>query len=150
MEQLNFRPAGKDNLNDLLHLSLYPEQRTFVEPVRECLEEAAGDARWHPMGIYLGDCLIGFTMYGKFSDGRPVSRVWLDRILIDKRYQHCGYGKSAILALIKRLREEYPGYHAVYLSVFDDNPVAIRLYRELGFRFTGELDTGGEKIMVLD
>ena len=38
----------------------------------------------------------------------------------------------------------------IYLSVYEENHVAISLYQSYGFKFNGELDTKGEKIMVLE
>ena len=40
------------------------------------------------------------------------------------------------------------GKDRVFLSVYDDNQGAIRLYEKLGFAFNGELDTKGERVMV--
>mgnify|MGYP002225798889 CR=1 FL=1 len=45
-------------------------------------------------------------------------------------------------ALLERLPKEY-GKDRVFLSVYDDNQGAIRLYEKLGFAFNGELDTNG-------
>lgn len=66
--------------------------------------------------------------------------------MIDKRYQGRGYGRQAILGLLDRLRGEYGGC-AVYLSVYEENARAIRLYQQIGFRFNGKIDDKGEKIM---
>ena len=75
-------------------------------------------------------------------------QLWFDRLLIDKQYQHKGYGRAAVAALLKRLQQEYPSCSCVYLSVYEDNTAAIRLYRQAGFSFNGEYDTKGERIMV--
>ena len=74
-------------------------------------------------------------------------QLWLDRLLIDRAYQGRGYGAGAVAALLERLPKEY-GKDRVFLSVYDDNQGAIRLYEKLGFAFNGELDTKGERVMV--
>ena len=61
---------------------------------------------WRPVGIYDSDTLIGFAMYGYFPEPAP-GQLWLDRLLIDKRYQGKGYGKQAVLSLLDRLHTEY-------------------------------------------
>ena len=142
--KLHFEKATPENRKELEALSLFPYQKGFIESVADCLKEADGDYRWHPVGIYGGSDLIGFSMYGKFGN-----HVWLDRLLIDKAYQGKGYGKSSAEALIKKLREEFET-DRIYLSVYDDNPHAIELYKKEGFRFNGELDENGEDIMVLE
>lgn len=73
--------------------------------------------------------------------------MWLDRLLIDARYQGRGYGKAALRGLIRQFFAE--GHGAVYLSLYADNAAALKLYQAHGFVFTGELDTKGERIMRL-
>lgn len=43
---------------------------------------------------------------------------------------------------------EYPNTD-IYLSVYEENKTAVSLYKLFGFEFNGELDTKGEKVMVL-
>ena len=66
--------------------------------------------------------------------------------LRDKRYQGKGYGKQAVLSLLDRLHTEYQS-GTVYLSVYENNPHAIKLYQQIGFRFNGKYDSKGEHIM---
>lgn len=74
------------------------------------------------------------------------SKVWLDRFMIDKCHQGKGYARPVLGFLINHMKKEYPN-EDIYLNVYDDNQVAIKLYREFGFEFTEELDVNGEKIM---
>lgn len=144
---LNFRPVMETNRKEVEALELLPEQQGFIESVRECMLEADRKQEWRPVGIYDGELLIGFAMYGHFGAPLPAGEVWLDRMLIDRRYQGRGYGKAAVPALLQRLHQEY-GTRQVYLSVYENNAAAIALYQELGFCFNGELDYNGEKVMV--
>ena len=57
-----------------------------------------------------------------------------------------GYGKQAVLSLLDRLHTEYQS-GTVYLSVYENNPHAIKLYQQIGFRFNGKYDSKGEHIM---
>ena len=144
---LHLERASEENEEALLALSLYPNQEHFIETVRECLDEAKDEARWVPVGIYDGETLVGFAMYGYFSD--ETESVWMDRLLIDKAYQGRGYGKEAVRLLLEVLKESYPA-DKIFLSVYEDNPVAISLYKKMGFFFNGALDTKGEKVMEYD
>lgn len=146
--KLHFEPVCPENRKEKEALQTFPEQSGFIESVVECMAEADEVGQWRPVGIYDNDVLVGFAMYGYFSEPLPDGRLWLDRLLIDKRYQGQGYGKAAALALLEILRKEYGGRH-VHLSVYDNNTVAIALYKQIGFCFTGEYDTKGEKMMVL-
>ncbi|MDO4272228.1 MAG: GNAT family N-acetyltransferase [Eubacteriales bacterium] len=146
---LHFEPVCPENRKEIEELELYPEQSGFIESVPECLAEAEEFSQWRTVGIYDGDILVGFSMYGYFNEPLPEGRLWLDRLLIDKRHQGKGYGKAAVLSLLERLQKEY-NCKKVYLSVYGDNKTAIALYQRAGFYFTGEYDTKGEKIMVYD
>jgi len=128
-------------------LETAPGQEGFVESVAECLAEADRRRCWRPVGVYDGDALIGFAMYGFFWEYLPFGRLWLDRLLIDKKYQGKGYGKRVVLALLDRLRTEY-SCDTIYLSVYETNSHAIHLYQQIGFHFNGEYDTNGEHVMV--
>ena len=136
-------------------LETAPGQEGFVESVAECLAEADRRRCWRPVGVYDGDALIGFAMYGFFPhEGQDEEmseggRVWLDRLLIDASCQGKGYGKAAVKALIRRLRQEY-GCRRIFLSVYKENQAACRLYERLGFRFNGETDANGELVMCKD
>ena len=51
-------------------------------------------------------------------------------------------------ALLERLEREYHKKR-IYLSVVEANRPAAALYESFGFRFTGERDTHGERVMCL-
>lgn len=89
--------------------------------------------------------IIGFTMYGEILSEQ---RVWMDRFLIDQKYQGQGHGKKALSDLIQYLFDRY-SCKEIYLSLYPDNQRAFALYCNLGFELNGELDTKGEQIMVL-
>ena len=51
--------------------------------------------------------------------------------------------------LLDRIRREYPDCQNILLSVYADNPLAARLYRQFGFEWNGEKDINGEDVMIL-
>ena len=135
---------------EILALKVAQGQDHFVESVEQCFQDAKEEPRYCPLGIYDGNRLIGFAMYGLFEEeGDGKGRVWLDRLLIDGRYQRMGYGTAALEALIEKLRWEFH-CKQIFLSVVQENTVAISLYEKHGFRCNGELDLHGERVMVLD
>ena len=146
--ELRILPVGPENRAACLGLRTAPGQEGFVESVEDCLREAQGYGAWRPVALLRGEEVVGFAMYGFFPMYKPAGRVWLDRLLIDQRYQGQGYGKAAFTALLHRLYAEYPHRRKIYLSVIEANVPAICLYSQFGFQFTGELDTHGEKVMV--
>lgn len=144
---LHFEPITLKNRKQAEALQVLDNQRSFIETVRECLQEADKRKCWKPVGIYVGNSLIGFAMYGFFWEYLPFGRVWLDRLLIDYHYQNKGYGKLAIIKLLKKIHNQY-NCKKVYLSVFDNNKSAINLYHKIGFHFISEYDIHGERVMV--
>jgi diamine N-acetyltransferase len=142
---LKKRYANKCNWIDLINLSVKNNQSNFIESNLYSIAESKFEEAWKTVGIYNDDILIGFSMYGKLED----NRVWLDRFMIDHKFQGRGYGKLSLKFLIDSLYREYE-CEEIYLSIYEDNINAIELYKSYGFEFNGELDTKGEKVMVLD
>lgn len=144
--KLLLKSVTRENRKEAEQLEVFSYQTDYIESVRECIDEADQLEAWHPVCIYDGDTLIGFAMYGKIQE-ESYTRLWFDRFLIDKDYQGKGYARPAIQLVLDKIRLKYPDTE-IYLSVYAENHRAIALYQSLGFTFTGELDTKGEKIMV--
>ncbi|MDJ0332182.1 MULTISPECIES: GNAT family N-acetyltransferase [Planococcus] len=136
------RAITDSNKQEVLNLKVAAQQRGFIESVSQCLLEAEQDTRYVPLALYKENEIIGFSMYGKFDE-----QIWLDRFLVDERFQQQGLGRYFFRVLVDYLTELYPK-KPIYLSVFEQNKVAIRLYQKLGFGFTEEVDENGEKIMI--
>lgn len=145
---MNFEIVNETNQKEIEALSLKPNQEGFLESVKQCLLEARENPEWICVGIYEQGVPIGFAMYGMISLTTPKNQVWIDRFMIDKKHQGKGYGKKAFQELIYRVKETYHK-DKIYLSVYEDNEAAIRMYESLGFCFNGELDFNGEKVMEL-
>lgn len=146
---LTVNKINNNNYKEILELKVSKEQERFIEPIEECLKEASEYSLWRTVGIYNEKEAVGFAMYGLFLDEGINGRVWLDRFLISKEHQRKGYGEKGIRLLISHLYEEY-GYKKIYLSVYDNNPGAIALYKKIGFEFNGEKDINGERVMVIN
>ena len=144
--ELSIQPVTQALRARAEQLQVGPGQEHFIETVCECMEEADRISDWEPVVIFDGEDMIGFAMYG-FMRCENRARVWFDRFLIDRHYQHRGYGRAAVRAMLDRIRAEFPG-RDIYLSAYDDNQVAIALYKSFGFRFNGEKDINGEDVMV--
>ena len=147
--EIKILPVTEQTREEITALRILPEQSGYVETVEECLEEAAHNARWNPVGIYADEKPAGFAMYGFFEKKYypPAGRLWLDRFLVDLHFQGKGIGKAAMEHMLGRLAAEYP-QKDIYLSVIARNDAAIHMYREFGFEFIGEKDIHSEDVMV--
>lgn len=146
---LTIKSINESNYKEILKLKVSKNQVGFIESIEESLNEAKKDSKWKPVGIYNGEKAVGFAMYALFKDEGENGRVWLDRFLISHENQGMGYGKAGVKILLKKMYEEY-GYNNIYLSVYENNKGAISLYSKIGFRFNGEVDVNGEKVMVIN
>ena len=151
--------TGK-NVWELLKLHVRDEQKNFVASndisIIEAYTTITGGGYAFPFGIYDDDIAVGFLMVGFDTDecwenppqiARNNYNLW--RLMIDQRYQHKGYGKTAVKLALDFINT-MPCSKAEYcwLSYEPENTSAQKLYHSFGFRETGEMD-GEEVIAVL-
>lgn len=146
--EINFIPVNETNIQKARRLRIAKEQHGMVETVDECYAEARQTRVWRPVILEADGQWIGFAMYGLWEDEGESGRVWLDRFFIDERYQGKGFAKRILPILIRHITEQY-ACKVIYLSVYSNNEPAIHLYKKLGFRWNGETDIHGEKVMKL-
>ena len=153
------RVDGK-NVWDILKLSVKEEQVSFVAgndiSIIEAYTAITGGGYAFPFGIYDDSVPVGFMMIGygvdEYWDDAPEiadNNYNLWRLMIDKNYQHKGYGREAVNLALDFIKTK-PCGEAEYcwLSYEPDNLVAKNLYRSFGFVETGDMD-GEELIAVL-
>lgn len=155
LEKIN----GK-NVWNILKLSVNDSQREFVASNEISIIEAytaiTANGYAYPFGIYDGDIPVGFLMIGfdkddYWEDAPDVAtgnyNLW--RLMIDKNYQHKGYGRQAVKLALDFIKT-CPCGTAEYcwLSYEPENQIAKELYASFGFVETGEQD-GEELIAVL-
>lgn len=95
-----------------------------------------------PFGILQGAAWVGFIMYCNF-DGI----CWINRIMVDYRFQKHGIGRKALDLMIKQLRLN-PGCQEIRTSFVQHNALAEYLFKSAGFRRIGE-PVGDEIVMYL-
>lgn len=138
MCSVHLRPVTILNVDAVLRLSLDEEQRDLVASNAKSLAEAYADSRLVPLAIYDGsargvespaeDLLVGFTMYGVLE-----GFGYIIRLMIDSRHQRKGYGRAAMVEVIRRLRLS-PEVEAIATSCRKVNLPAATLYQSLGFQ----------------
>ncbi|ERK30151.1 GNAT family N-acetyltransferase [Clostridium intestinale] len=146
---VELRKVDSNNIWKIIKLSVNNNQFDFVATNTESILEAyttitSGGVAL-PFGIYRGDTLVGFVMfgYGANGDDEPdiaAGNYCIWRFMIDKTYQGQGLGKKAMQASIEYLRSE-PCGRATYcwLSYEPENIVAKALYNSMGFIENGEM-----------
>ena len=135
------KSLGEAEREAVVALEVADDQEDFVATNAESLEEADENPACVPLGVFSGDepvvidDLVGFAMYALDGDD---GNWWIYRLMIDKRFQKRGLGRAALRAVVERM-SAIPGCDAVYLGVYPENEAAANLYRQEGFRETGQI-----------
>jgi RimJ/RimL family protein N-acetyltransferase len=69
--------------------------------------------------------------------------IWLGGVNIKREYRNKGYGKKLITYIdeyLKNLKDK-----PIKVNLFSNNPIAIRLYEKVGFKYSGLEVQRGEK-----
>ena len=146
---MRIQAVDESNKQQIMRLQVLPEQQDYIDSIVECLGDVASCSFRKPVGIYDGDSLVGFGLYGLIphDGGDGQARAWLVDFMIDSSYQGYGYGVKALDILIDMIVADFKRPE-IYLSVNPANSKAIRLYISRGFEFSGDTNLYGECIMV--
>ncbi len=155
---LRIEKVNGKNIWNILKLTVKEEQMNFVASndisIIEAYVSITGGGYAFPFGIYYDNVLVGFLMVGYgiddyWEDAPKIANnnynLW--RLMIDKKYQHNGYGKEAVKLALDFIKTK-PCGEAEYcwLSYEPDNIVAKKLYSSFGFVETGDID--GEELIA--
>lgn len=142
---INLRKITKENIDDILKLSVSDEQKAYVSDNSESLAQAYvySDTAW-PFAIYEDDTPVGFIMMG-YYDAKQYYTLW--KFMIDQRFQHKGYGRQALLLGLDFIEEKFHP-DRIYTGVSSGNNVAKGLYESVGFVDTGFREFGMEELCL--
>jgi diamine N-acetyltransferase len=132
------RAITKDNWEEAAELKVRDDQTDFVALNVWSIAESKFYDALKPMAIYDDEAMVGFLMYGRDPQDR---QYWLYRFMIDRRYQHRGFGRAALTRLIDLLKRT-PDCDAVNVGYDPVNALAERLYLSMGFEKTGKAPWG--------
>ena len=142
---IQIKPVTKDNLDKVLSLSVHDSQKGFVSTTAESLAQAyVHKDTAFPFAVSDDGRIVGFLMMG-FYEEKNYYTLW--KLLIDRKYQHRGYGRKALELGVAFLKEWY-GVPAVFTGVSPGNTAAKNLYRSMGFRETGLFENNMEEMRL--
>jgi diamine N-acetyltransferase len=137
---VTLRQISADNWQECLNLRVYEEQQSFAPPNVYALARAYVFPECVPLAIYVGETMVGFLMY-EFDTTDHIP--WILHFMIDQAHQGNGYGRAAFQELILRV-EAQSERSEIRVSIAPDNAVGERVYRRMGFDYTGELREGAQ------
>ncbi|MBA3943088.1 MAG: GNAT family N-acetyltransferase [Herpetosiphonaceae bacterium] len=136
MTNVHLRPMTTANYQESLNLQVAESQDSLVASNAKSLAEASVNPALVPLAIYDVTArgyaqplvpMIGFTMY-EVTAGVG----FIERLMIDRAHQRQGYGRAAMLEVIRRLKL-YPEVEVIATSHRRENQNAAALYHSLGF-----------------
>ena len=139
MAEVNLRKITSDNDEECLRLEVQESQKGFVASNAKSLDFAKKNTTMFPLAIYDATArgyateevpvpMVGFTMYHLLEDHVG----FILRLMVDKAHQRKGYGRAAMVEVIRRLKL-YPEVEMIATSYRRVNEAAGNLYRGLGF-----------------
>jgi diamine N-acetyltransferase len=142
--EITLEPIDRSNYRKLFNMQLRNEQITFVTPPRwtlaRCYVRQFGDSFEHlPHLIRAGDEVVGYATIA--CDPGSADDYWIDDIMIAAKEQGKGYGRAAMVEVLKMIVGRYPRCEAVRLTCFRANTNAAALYTSMGFEPTGDVDS---------
>ncbi|MBU3130121.1 GNAT family N-acetyltransferase [Clostridium tagluense] len=142
-----FKGIDENNWRECINLKIKQEQDVyFPHPNVVSIAEWKFNPNWVALGIYTGNEMIGFAMYGVDIEDNTMC---LFRFMIDENYQGKGYGKCALDGILKKIKSEN-NFNEIWLSFHPESIVVERLYSSFGFKpqITG-LEADDEVFYVL-
>lgn len=141
---LHLKDITKDNWVKAISLRVREDQVNFVASNAVSLAQLNFLENFYAKGIYNGDEMVGFTLYGIDEDDQE---YWIYRMMIDQNHQGKGYGKEAVKLVIEDIKNMKEDYHkTVMLSYEPANEHAKRLYEKMGFQEIEGLVIDGEQV----
>jgi len=126
---ITFRKISKANYKDVLNLDTGSEGIKHCASSEQTLVEATLNNNLENVkAIYLNKKLIGMLYYYLINNDKT---VWINRLMIDKKYQNKGYGK---LTFKKILNSVIKKYNPEKVEVSISNPILLNLKDKMGFK----------------
>lgn len=133
---VELRKVDEGNRSKLAALKVAAGQEEFVACNDYYLRMAEDGKSWNAFGIYAEGTAVGFCMYGRDpKDGQ----VWISQLMVDSAHQSKGYGRQALLLMLKLIRSDAEACCA-YLSFEPWNEWARSLYESVGFVPDGRME----------
>ncbi|TVP88374.1 MAG: GNAT family N-acetyltransferase [Alkalicoccus sp.] len=149
MKKLAMHPVTAENWRQITALTPKENQENFIESNAVSILEAVYETEhdWHCFGLFAENEAAGFVMIG--AENKEEGSVWLDRFMLDGKFQGTGLGSAFLKTAVDYIRRHYEAREIV-LSVTEKNEAAKTFYEKNGFRNTGLIDPeNGEEIFSL-
>lgn len=142
---LTIERLNNSHIEGVLEVSIADEQLQFAGTPDEFIQDGSDTAHLHV--FKLNQRIIGFCKldiaYATSYDFCPEGGIGLRFFVIDKSQQGKGLGTRAVKVLREYIKQHYPQFNAIYLSVNCQNPAARACYLKAGFNESEALYLAG-------
>ena len=69
------------------------------------------------------------------------NEYWIYRLMIDESFQNMSYGRQALSQVIKIIKKD-KSHNKIFIGAEKENTVALKLYENMGFSYTGRIEDG--------
>lgn len=92
--------------------------------------------------------MVGFLMFSYYpaDESYPKDSWWIERFMIDSRFQNKRFGKKGLQKALEWFDKEYKETE-LRISAVEGNTIAQNLYEQVGFVMTGE-KVDGEIVLL--
>lgn len=144
---INLRDITKDNWVDMIELEITKEQENYVALNSESIAASKFYDYYINRGIYLDDKPVGFIQYyPNYDDGKP-KEIFIDQLMIDKKFQGKGYGTKAIERVVEEIKQ-LEGFTSILICYVEGHDIMKKFFERFGFVVV-EQDEFDETIMEL-
>lgn len=129
---LILQEINEENFYSVINLQVQEDQKEFVASNARSLAECylyRNENDIFPFAIIYNETVVGFILTYTDDESKSVT-IW--RIMIDKKYQHNGYGKRAMVE-VEKMFAKSKKYELIYTSYRKNNLSAKGLYQKLGY-----------------
>ena len=137
---IQLQEVTKDNWIECIHLSLHPEQESYLASNVDSIAESKFEPDNQLRAIYKNDKVIGFLAFCVEDEPPNPELYWIFRFMIDRNFQGLGYGTKALNLVIEEIKQL--GAKRIQTMHKPQNKVAAKLYQKVGFVYIGQLDDG--------
>jgi diamine N-acetyltransferase len=136
---IQLKEITKTNYRTCVGLETTEEQKSFVAPNWYSLLKSLYEEKRQAFAIYHQEEMIGFLMFSYYEadEDYPKESWWIERFMIDQKFQKQGYGTQALQAAIDWFQGSVQG--ELRISAVKGNQVAKQMYEKHGFVATGEV-----------
>ena len=133
---VSLRKISEETVLAICNLSVHENQKQFVALNSVSIAQAHYSKYSWLRAIYADDVPVGFMMLLECPEK---DKYFLCRFMIDARFQGMGFGKKALILLIKYIRSK-PNVKELLTSVCQNDGGPQAFYEKMGFELTGSYE----------